>query len=63
MNVLNRFIPVLLIGMVFTDMGTVMEKHTHFVPMDNLRYVINTYANHLVLKLNSGLSPPNITRS
>jgi hypothetical protein len=51
--------------MVFTDIGTVMEKHAYFVStsMNNLRYVINTLANHLVLKLNSGLSSPNITRS
>ena len=48
--------------MVFTDIGTVMEKHAYFVStsMNNLRFVINTLANHLVLKLNSGLSSPNI---
>ena len=37
-------------------MGTVMEKHTHFVPINRLRYVINTLANLLVPKLNSGLA-------
>jgi hypothetical protein len=38
--VLNGFIPISLMVMVFAVTGTVMEIYTHSIPLNNPRYVI-----------------------